>query len=147
MFRNPESKLTVSNFFRAQIYSALSTLKIGMEILEKEGVEIECINGHGGLFKTPVVGQKLLAAALNTPVSVTKTAGEGGAWGIALLARYAFDTKGETLEDYLDKYVFASNESHVEYPDERDVEGFRNYMANYKKGLAAEIAVADIING
>lgn len=147
MFRNPESKLTVSNFFRAQIYSALSTLKIGMEILEKESVEIECINGHGGLFKTPVVGQKFLAAALNTPVSVTKTAGEGGAWGIALLARYAFDTKGETLEDYLDKYVFASNESHVENPDEKDVEGFRNYMVNYKKGLAAEIAAADIING
>lgn len=147
MFRSPESKLTVSNFFRAQIYSALSTLKIGMEILEKEGVEIDCINGHGGLFKTPVVGQKMLAAALNTPVAVTKTAGEGGAWGIALLAQYAYDNKGETLEDYLDKYVFAANESHIENPDEKDVEGFKKYMVNYKNGLAAEIAAADIING
>lgn len=147
MFRSPESKLNVSNFFRAQIYSALSTLKIGMEILEKEGVEIDCINGHGGLFKTPVVGQKLLAAALNTPVAVTKTAGEGGAWGIALLAQYAHDTKGETLEDYLDKYVFANNESSVELPDKSDAEGFNKYMQIYKKGLAAEIAAADIING
>lgn len=147
MFRNPESKLNVANFFRAQIYSALSTLKIGMEILEKEGVEIDCINGHGGLFKTPVVGQKLLAAALNTPVAVTKTAGEGGAWGIALLAQYAHDTKGETLEDYLDKYVFANNESSTETPDESDVNGFNKYMEKYKNGLAAEIAAADIING
>lgn len=146
LFRGPESKLSVSNFFRAQIFSALSTLKIGMEILEKEGVEIECINGHGGLFKTPVVGQKLLAGALSTPVAVTKTAGEGGAWGIALLAKYASDTKGEALEDYLDKYVFKDNESSVEYPDESDVKGFCEYMKKYKKGLAAEKAAAGTIN-
>lgn len=88
----------------------------------------------------------MLAAALNTPVAVTKTAGEGGAWGIALLAQYAYDNKGETLEDYLDKYVFAANESHIENPDEKDVEGFKKYMVNYKNGLAAEIAAADIIN-
>lgn len=146
LFRNPESKLTVSNFFRAQIYSALSTLKIGMEILEKEGVEIDCINGHGGLFKTPVVGQRLLAGALNTPVAVTKTAGEGGAWGIALLAKYASDTKGESLEDYLDKYVFKDNESSVETPVESDVKGFAVYMEKYKKGLAAEKAASGVIN-
>lgn len=146
LFRSPESKLTVANFFRAQIYSALSTLKIGMEILEKEGVAIDCINGHGGLFKTPVVGQRLLAGALNTPVAVTKTAGEGGAWGIALLAKYASDTKGRSLEDYLDKYVFANNESRMEDPDESDVKGFADYMKKYKTGLAAEIAAAGVIN-
>ena len=147
LVRSPESKLTLSNFFRAQIYSALATLKIGMEILEKEGVEIDCINGHGGLFKTPVVGQKLLAGALNTPVAVTKTAGEGGAWGIALLAKYASDNKGVSLEEYLDKYVFAENESKIENPYESDVKGFCEYMKKYKKGLAAEIAAADIYNG
>ena len=113
MFRSADSALTIADFFRAQIYSALSTLKIGMEILEKEGVQIDCINGHGGLFKTPVVGQRLLAGALNTPVAVTKTAGEGGAWGIAVLAKYAADTKGCSLEDYLDRYVFATDESTV----------------------------------
>lgn len=147
LFRKPDSKLNVSNFFRAQIYSALSTLKIGMDILEKEGVQIECINGHGGLFKTPVVGQKLLAAALNTPVAVTETAGEGGAWGIALLAKYASDTKGMSLEDYLDQYVFANSSRAVEAPEEKDVNGFNEYMKLYKKGLAAESCAADIING
>lgn len=143
LLRAPQSELSVSNFFRAQIYSALATLKIGMDILENEGVEIDCINGHGGLFKTPVVGQKLLAGALNTPVAVTETAGEGGAWGIALLAKYAADTKGETLEDYLDKYVFSGSKSTVISPDEKDVNGFADYMKKYKKCLAAEIAAAN----
>lgn len=144
MFRSADSALTIADFFRAQIYSALSTLKIGMEILEKEGVQIDCINGHGGLFKTPVVGQRLLAGALNTPVAVTKTAGEGGAWGIAVLAKYAADTKGCSLEDYLDRYVFATDESTVEQPVQSDVDGFNEYMKKYKKGLAAEIAAAGI---
>lgn len=144
LLRAPQSELSVSNFFRAQIYSALATLKIGMDILENEGVEIDCINGHGGLFKTPVVGQKLLAGALNTPVAVTETAGEGGAWGIALLAKYAADTKGETLEDYLDKYVFSGSKSTVISPDETDVNGFADYMKKYKKCLAAEIAAANV---
>lgn len=143
LIRAPQSELSVSNFFRAQIYSALATLKIGMDILENEGVEIDCINGHGGLFKTPVAGQKLLAGALNTPVAVTETAGEGGAWGIALLAKYAADTKGETLEDYLDKYVFSGSKSTVISPDETDVNGFADYMKKYKKCLAAEIAAAN----
>lgn len=144
LLRAPQSELSVSNFFRAQIYSALATLKIGMDILENEGVEIDCINGHGGLFKTPVAGQKLLAGALNTPVAVTETAGEGGAWGIALLAKYAADTKGETLEDYLDKYVFSGSKSTVISPDETDVNGFADYMKKYKKCLAAEIAAANV---
>lgn len=143
LLRAPQSELSVSNFFRAQIYSALATLKIGMDILENEGVEIDCIHGHGGLFKTPVAGQKLLAGALNTPVAVTETAGEGGAWGIALLAKYAADTKGETLEDYLDKYVFSGSKSTVISPDETDVNGFADYMKKYKKCLAAEIAAAN----
>lgn len=147
LIRKTDAQFSLANFFRAQIFSALAALKTGMGILDGEGVSIECINGHGGLFKTPVAGQKLLAGALNTPVAVTKTAGEGGAWGIALLARYAADTKGETLEDYLDQYVFSGSESSVISPDENDVNGFAAYMDIYKKCLAAEISAADALNG
>ncbi len=147
LFRKPDCTFNIANFFRAQIFSALSTLKIGMDMLQKEGVQIECINGHGGLFKTPVVGQRLLAAALGTPVAVTETAGEGGAWGIALLAKYASDTKGMALEDYLDKVVFSNSAGSIEYPKDEDVNGFNQYIELYKKGLAAESCAAEIING
>lgn len=146
LIRKADAQFDLANFFRAQIFSALAALKTGMEILDGEGVKIDCINGHGGLFKTPGAGQKLMAGALGTRVAVTETAGEGGAWGIALLAKYAADTKGETLEDYLDKYVFSGSKSLVAAPDKNDEAGFAEYMDLYKKCLAAEKAAAQALN-
>lgn len=138
--RTQGADLRLADFMRAQIYSTFATLKIGMEILEKENVEIKCLMGHGGLFKTDYVGQKLMAGAMNCPVTVMETAGEGGAWGIAVLANYARDKKGLSLDDYLNRFVFADCESKTEAPDERDAAGFAEYMKLYKKGLAVEKA-------
>ena len=137
--RTQKSSFNLANFFRAQIYSAMSTLKIGMKILEKEGVKIDRLTGHGGLFKTPVVGQKLMAGAMNAPVSVMETAGEGGAWGIAVLARYALENE-EKLEDYLDKKVFSRCKSSTVNPDEKDARGFEKYMKLYESSLEVEKA-------
>lgn len=126
------------NFMRAQIYSTMAALKVGMEILESENVEIECLNGHGGLFKTDYVGQRLMAGAMNTPVAVMETAGEGGAWGIAILASYAYDNKNKSLEDYLDDCIFKKYKSKVVEPKNEDVDGFKKYMDLYKKALKVE---------
>ncbi len=142
--RTQGAKFSLANFFRAQIYSTMSTLKIGMKILEKENVKIDKLYGHGGLFKTPVVGQRLMAGAVNAPVSVMKTAGEGGAWGMAVLARYSLEN-GVSLEDYLENKVFASCESSTEYPDAKDAEGFEKYMKLYEKALAVEKAAYESI--
>lgn len=109
-----------------------------MEILEKEQVKIDCLTGHGGLFKTPVVGQKLMAGAMNSPVSVMETAGEGGAWGIAVLARYAFDSEGKSLDDYLNTKIFSRYKSTTIEPDEKDVQGFNEYLKRYKQALDVE---------
>ena len=140
--RRPDQAMTLPDFMRTQINAALATLAIGMETLtEKEQVGIDSVLGHGGLFKTPVVGQKLLAAAINTPVTVMETAGEGGAWGIALLAAYAArKAAGETLEDYLNKHVFAGAKASTIAPDEADVQGFAAFIARCKAALPAEIA-------
>ena len=136
--RSENSCFNLANFMRAQIYSTMSTLKIGMEILEKEQVKIDCLTGHGGLFKTPVVGQKLMAGAMNSPVSVMETAGEGGAWGIAVLARYAFDSEGKSLDDYLNTKIFSRYKSTTIEPDEKDVQGFNEYLKRYKQALDVE---------
>lgn len=136
--RAENSSFTLANFFRAQIYSTMSTLKIGMEILEKENVSIDSLTGHGGLFKTKIVGQKLMAGALGTPITVMETAGEGGAWGIALLARYMTDNNGETLEEYLSSKVFSKYQGSTIQPDTEDEKGFAEYIELYKKGLAVE---------
>ncbi|MBR6954651.1 MAG: ATPase [Clostridia bacterium] len=140
--RRPDQAMTLPDFMRTQINAALATLAIGMETLtEKEQVGIDSVLGHGGLFKTPVVGQKLLAAAIRTPVTVMETAGEGGAWGIALLAAYAArKAAGETLEDYLNKHVFAGAKASTIAPDEADVKGFAAFIARCKAALPAEIA-------
>ncbi|MCR5207244.1 MAG: ATPase [Eubacterium sp.] len=130
---------TLPNFFRAQIYSTMATLKIGMKILENENVKIDKLYGHGGLFKTPVVGQRLMAGAVNAPVSVMETAGEGGAWGAAVLAQY-MNNSGAELEDYLSNTVFSACKSTTETPDKKDVEGFEKYMELYVKALEAEKA-------
>jgi len=138
--RTPDSRFTVENFMRSLLFSSISTLKIGMDILtEKENVKLSKINGHGGLFKTPVVGQKIMAGVLNIPVAVMESAGEGGAWGIALLAAYAGSKEdGQTLEDFLENEIFKSSSITVINPDPIDVSGFKSYFERYKAALQIE---------
>lgn len=143
LLRTPESNFNLANLIRNNLFSALATLKIGMDILLAENVEIDSVLGHGGYFKTKGVGQKLLAAAMNTPVSVMETAGEGGAWGMAVLAQYMVLGCGTTLEDYLDQRVFADMKAITETPDAKDVEGFNAYIARYKNMLPAEKAAVE----
>ncbi len=143
--RTPESRFTLANFMRAHLFSALGALKIGLDILlEQEQVKIDKILGHGGFFKTKDVGQKIMAAAVNVPVSVMETAGEGGAWGIALLASYMLHRAAdEPLEDYLSNRVFAGEQGTTLAPDQADVDGFRVFMERYKKGLPIERAAVE----
>ena len=143
--RAPESRFTLPNFMRAHLFSSLGTLKIGMDILfEQEKVKLDQLLGHGGFFKTRDVGQRIMAAAMNVPVSVMETAGEGGAWGIALLAAYRVNKAGdETLEDHLNKKVFANEMGSTISPDKSDVDGFLAFMARYKQGLGIERAAVD----
>ncbi len=139
VIRNADSKFTLANFFRATLYSTMVTLKIGMKILEKEKVEIKSLTGHGGLFKTPVVGQKYMAAACKAPVTVMKTAGEGGPYGIALLAAFAAERKeNETLEEYLGTRVFKNVDAATIQPDIDDMNGFDKYTENYIALLEVE---------
>lgn len=143
--RTPESKFNLANFMRVNLFTSLGALKTGMDILLKEeGVRLDKILGHGGLFKTKGVGQNLLAGAIDTPVSVMETAGEGGAWGIAVLASYLVNKEaGESLEDYLNHKVFAGQEGEEVQPDTRDVQGFNEFMVRYKTGLAIERAAVE----
>ncbi len=138
--RMPDSVLSLPNFMRVQIFSTMATLRLGMDILfEKEHISLERLCGHGGLFKTKLVGQKLMAGAMNTPVVVMETAGEGGAWGIALLARFLVDNPdNDSLEDYLSNRVFKDNSGETAFPDINDVNSFNSFMERYKKGLAVE---------
>jgi sugar (pentulose or hexulose) kinase len=138
--RTPESRFTLSNFMRVHLFSSLGALKIGLDILfEQEQVKIDQILGHGGFFKTKEVGQKMMAAAMNVPVSVMETAGEGGAWGIALLAAYMLHKEeDEPLETYLTNKVFAGEQGTTIAPDQGDVDGFMAFMERYKKGLVIE---------
>jgi sugar (pentulose or hexulose) kinase len=140
--RTPESRFSLSNFMRVHLFSALGTLKIGLDILfEQEQVKIDKVLGHGGFFKTEKVGQKIMAAAMNVPVSVMETASEGGAWGIALLASYMLRKKeNEPLEAYLSNKVFAGDNSTTIAPDQGDVAGFTAFMERYKEGIAIERA-------
>ncbi len=135
----PESRFTFANLARSILFSALATLKLGMQTLEEEKVRIDRILGHGGLYKEGETGQRLTAAALRTPVTVMDTASEGGAWGIALLAAYmAGKSDGETLRDYLDQRVFHQRGGSCLEPDPKDVEGFGTYLARFKVGLMVE---------
>ena len=137
--RTPETKFTLANFFRSQLYSTMATLKIGMDILAEEGVAIDSLTGHGGLFKTPVVGQSYMAAACNAPVTCMETAGEGGPYGMALLASYMLNKReGERLEDFLSKKVFAGAAGSTVQPDPACVEGFNAYIQRYKALLEVE---------
>lgn len=132
--------MNLADFMRVQLFSALATLKIGLDILRREeGVAVEEICGHGGFFKTPEVGQRLMAAAIDAPVAVRETAGEGGPWGAALLAAYRiWREPGETLGEYLSNRVFAEAFAVVRNPDPEDVAGFEAFLARYKEGLSIE---------
>ncbi|NLL77902.1 MAG: FGGY-family carbohydrate kinase [Clostridiales bacterium] len=143
--REMNCKFTLANFMRAHLYSSLAALKIGLDILFKEEkVQADEIFGHGGLFKTKGVGQGFLAAAMNTPVSVMETAGEGGAWGIALLASYMLNkVQDETLSRYLNEKVFAGNKGSKMEPEAKDVEGFDAFISRYKACLPVERAAAE----
>jgi sugar (pentulose or hexulose) kinase len=143
--RTPESRFTLANFMRVQLFSALGTLKLGMDILfEQEKVQIDQLLGHGGFFKTKDVGQKMMATAMNVPVSVMETAGEGGAWGIALLASYMIHKSGnQPLEAYLSDKVFAGEKGSTIAPDKKDVDGFAAFMERYKAGLGIERAAVE----
>ena len=140
--RTPDSKFNLANFMRVNLYTALGALKCGLDILLKEEqVKIDCIYGHGGLFKTKGVGQSILAAAMDAPVAVMETAGEGGAWGIALLAEYMVNKEdGETLDAYLNHKIFAGEKGETLNPDPADVEGFDKFIEVYKAGLPIEAA-------
>jgi sugar (pentulose or hexulose) kinase len=143
--RSANDKFNLANFMRAHLYGSVAVLKIGNDVLfNEEKIKVDRITGHGGLFKTKGVGQRVLAAALNSPISVMETAGEGGAWGIALLAAYVVNNpKGLNLADYLDQVVFAGNEGVEIKPTEEDVAGFNAYIERYKAGLAIEQSAVD----
>lgn len=143
--RTPEAKFNLANFMRVHLYTALGALKTGLDILFKEeGVEADEVMGHGGLFKTKGVGQSIMAAAMDVPVTVMETAGEGGAWGIALLAAYMREKKdGESLGTYLNNRVFAGEKGETLAPDPEDVKGFDAFLARYTEGLAIEHAAVD----
>ena len=146
--RLPDATMNLANFMRAQIYASLETLKYGMEIMNRENVAIDRVYGHGGLFKTEGVGQNYLAAAIHAPVTVMETAGEGGAWGIALLADYLVNRQpSESLEDYLQNRVFTGMNQKTVFPDPSDEKGFDLYMDRFVSCLQAQKAAADHFKG
>lgn len=143
--RTPESSFNLANFMRVNLFTALASLKVGLDImLKEEGVRVDRIFGHGGLFKTKEVGQRIMAAAMNAPVSVMETAGEGGAWGIALLASYMLHKEnGESLDAYLQNKVFAGQTGEEMQPSQADVDGFDVFVERYKKGFSIERAAVE----
>ena len=145
--RRADDKFTLANFMRTHLYSSLATLKAGLDLMFKEeDVKVDEMFGHGGLFKTKGVGQRIAAAAMNTPVSVMETAGEGGAWGIALLASYMQNKENEeSLQDFLNKKIFAGQTGCKMEPVAEDVEGFDKFMKRYMAGLAIEHAAVDAL--
>ena len=144
--RRPDANFSLANFMRAHLLSALATLKIGLDILTgEEKVVIDRLCGHGGFFKTPEVGQRMLSAAVHAPVTVTETAGEGGPYGMALLAAYMlWRDEGESLPDYLDSKVFAGAKSITIMADDRDAAGFDAFLARYRNALGVERAATEL---
>ncbi len=143
VLRRPDDRFTLANFMRASLYSTMATLKIGMDILKEEGAAIDTLTGHGGLFKTPGVGQRYMAAACGAPISCMETAGEGGPYGMALLTMYMLlKEEGESLEDWLDKKVFRDVKAVVLKPDPADEAGFESWMKEYRAALDAERTAA-----
>ena len=144
--RTPGSRLTLANFMRTQLYAAFGTLSLGMNVLHGEGVQLDSMFAHGGMFRTAGVAQRFLAAAIGAPVTVGGTASEGGAWGIAVLAEYLRTGSGEGLGDYLAGRVFAGTEVDVVEPDPADVEGYTTWLKQYSAGLAIEKAATEAIS-
>lgn len=142
--RKPDSKFNLANFFRATLYSTMATLKIGMDILVAEDVKIDSLTGHGGLFKTEGVGQKYMAAACNTAVTCMETAGEGGPYGMALLAAFLL-SKNKSLEEFLENKVFKDAKKTTSYPEMRLVQGFNKYINDYKKLLLVEQKATEVL--
>ena len=145
--RKAENSFTLANFMRMHLYSSLATLKIGLDLLfREENVRVDEMFGHGGLFKTKGVGQRIAAAAMNTAVSVMETAGEGGAWGMALLAAYMKNKHdGESLQEFLNNQIFAGQTGCRLEPEEADVAGFEQFMARYQSGLRIERAAVETL--
>ena len=144
LIRTPDAGMNLANFMRTQIYASMETLKAGMEIMKNENVAIDEVYGHGGLFKTEGVGQNLLAAAIHAPVTVMETAGEGGAWGIALLAEYCIcRSADESLEDYLQNRVFGDMKKKTVAPDPDDEAGFDRYMERFMACIPAQKAAVE----
>lgn len=144
VIRTPQSQFSLANFLRAQLYSTMATLKIGMDLLSAERVRIDVLLGHGGLFKTPVVGQRYLAAACGVPVTCMETAGDGGPYGMALLVSYMMQKgENETLSDYLKNQVFVNTPLHTIEPSPEDMEGFSQYLSCFHNALAVEKAAAE----
>ena len=143
--RGPEARMSLGNFMRAQLFGAFSPVKIGMDVMTKdEGVAVDSLVGHGGIFTTPKVAQKILAAAFDTPIKVMATAAEGGAWGMAVLADYLWHAD-QPLDEYLDSRVFSDAVSTTEEPDADDVAGFEEFFDRFRKGLPMEhAAIASI---
>ncbi|MEO6532594.1 MAG: FGGY-family carbohydrate kinase [Pseudolysinimonas sp.] len=143
--RGPESRLTLANFMRAQLYGVFGTLSIGMQVLADEGVELDGMRAHGGMFRTAGVAQRLLSGALNAPVTVAETASEGGAWGMAVLAAYAAAGSGPDLDSYLREQVFTGAKPATVDPDPSDVAGFTAYLERYRAGLEVERAAVSAL--
>ena len=141
--RMPESRFSLPNLMLSELYSALSAMRIGLDILfDEEGVQLDFITGHGGFFKTKESGAHAMATALRTPCRVMETAGEGGAWGIAILASY-LDHANLPLPDYLDEYAFSDSSSYMYTATDEERKGYDEYLERYKKGLAIERAAID----
>ena len=137
--------MSLGNFMRAQLYAAMAPLKIGMNLLlEQERAALDRLYGHGGFFKTEAVGQRLMAGALGVPVSVLETAGEGGPWGMAVLAMYALQGGGRSLEEYLSQQVFGDAKGSCVQPQPEDGEGFQTFLRRYQAGLPMERLAADL---
>ncbi|KTR03237.1 FGGY-family carbohydrate kinase, partial [Curtobacterium citreum] len=134
LLRTPGARFTLGNLVRSEVHGAFATLAIGMDVLHGEHVAVDRMTAHGGLFRTPGAPQRLLAAALRVPVALEETAGEGGAWGIAVLAAYLEHTD-RSLADFLAETVFGGDSVHVAEPEERDVQGFQDYLARYRAAL------------
>ena len=143
--RTPGSRLTLANFMRAQVYGAFAALSLGMRVLASEGVELDTLFAHGGVFRTAGVAQRLLAAAVGSPVAVSRTASEGGPWGMAVLASYLGAAAEQDLGTFLDARIFAGAAVDVVDPDPADVEGFSTFLERYQAGLAIERAAVEAI--
>jgi sugar (pentulose or hexulose) kinase len=146
--RTPESHFTLANLMRSNLYTSLGAVKLGMDILTKEEhVRIDRITGHGGLFKTEGVAQNYLAAAIHAPVTVMKTASEGGPWGMAVLAAYLIDGGSyKSLGAYLDEKIFAGQEGITVQPDPEDEKGFETFTDHYKAGIEVEKSAIEHLN-